>query len=166
MERKPFNPEFVTTSSTVASGDPLPARIEAVGRSVIGAAIEVHRVLGPGLVERVYEEALMYELGILQLSVKRQVEIAVPYKSIMISGQRLDVLVENQVIVELKSVAQVAEVHKAQLLSYLRAAQCPLGLLINFNGTQLRHGIHRVINSSCLGVREHASSSRSLRTSR
>jgi len=124
----------------------LPDHVEETAHQVIGCAIEVHRELGPGLIERLYEDALEYELQEAGLRIGRQVEIVVPYKAIELRGQRIDLIVEDCVIVELKAVESIEPVHKAQLLSYLRAADVPLGLLINFNERALRDGVRRVIN--------------------
>lgn len=111
---------------------------------IIGAAIEVHRVLGAGLLETVYEEALCHEFGLRGLGCRRQVAVEVSYKGIMIQGQRLDLLVENSVVVELKSLTKLPEVAKAQLLSYLKATGLKRGLLINFGEPRLIDGIKRI----------------------
>ena len=113
---------------------------------IIGAAIEVHRLLGPGLLESIYEEALCVELELRGIAFERQVEIDVYYKGRAIKGQRIDLLVERTVIVEIKSVEAVGPVHRKQLLTYLRLTELRLGLLINFNVELIKHGIHRVIN--------------------
>lgn len=139
----------------------LPEWIEEVGRGVLGAAIEVHRELGPGLLESVYEQALLHELGLRGIRAAQQAAINVVYKGVSIQGQRIDLLVEGLVVVELKSIAQVQDVHKAQLLSYLRAGDFPLGYLINFNMRLAKDGIHRIYNE-----RFSVSSSCSLRPSR
>ncbi len=128
----------------------LPSEIEGVVHQVIGAAIEVHRELGPGLLESIYEQALLYELQLRNIQASQQVETDVMYKDTVIKGQRLDLLVENQVVIELKSVTQVLDIHKAQLLSYLRAGNFPVGLLINFNVKLVRDGITRVFNERSL----------------
>jgi GxxExxY protein len=111
---------------------------------IIGAAIEVHRVLGCGLLETIYEEALCHELGLRMLKCQRQILVDVPYKGIVIQGQRLDLLVEDEVVVELKSLAKLPEVAKAQLLSYLKATGLKRGLLINFGEPRLIDGIKRI----------------------
>lgn len=104
---------------------------------IIGAAIEVHRELGPGLLENAYEECLCYELS-------RQVELPVRYKRIRLDcGYRADLLIESCVLVELKAVEAINAVHEAQLLTYLRISQLRVGLLINFNCETLKDGIHR-----------------------
>ncbi|HRQ74105.1 MAG TPA: GxxExxY protein [Phycisphaerales bacterium] len=142
----------------------LPAEIELISHRVIGCAIEVHKELGPGLLERLYEDALVYELREAGIRVEQQLEIIVPYKGVELRGQRLDVLVEGCLVVELKAVSQVTELHRAQLLSYLRAARLPLGLLLNFNVTWLREGLHRVFNERAIPM--ESSSSHSSRPSR
>jgi GxxExxY protein len=114
---------------------------------VIGAAIEVHKALGPGLLESIYETALAMELGERKIEVRRQVEVPVIYKGRRLESHlRLDMLVADQIIVEVKSVEQSLPIHRAQLLSYLRLADKRLGLLINFNEPTLRQSIRRVVN--------------------
>ncbi len=111
---------------------------------VIGAAIEVHRQLGPGLLESAYEVCLSHELRSLGVSHRRQVELPVQYKGIALNaGYRIDLLVEDLVIVELKSVESLTSVHEAQLITYLKLAKKPVGLLINFNTDLLKNGILR-----------------------
>jgi GxxExxY protein len=112
--------------------------------SIISAAIEVHRILGPGLLESVYEEALCVELELRAIPFQRQVEIDVNYKSKVIKGMKLDLVVDGQVIVELKSVARFPEVATAQVISYLRAADLKRGLLLNFGQTRLVDGVKRI----------------------
>ncbi len=111
---------------------------------IIGAAIEVHRVLGPGFLESIYEEALCVELHLRAVNFERQVEVDVNYKGHVIKGQRLDLLVEKEVIVELKSVSSLPEVASAQVLSYLKATGLKRGLLINFGAPRLVDGIKRL----------------------
>ncbi len=116
-------------------------------RRIIGAAIEVHRVLGPGLLESVYETALCYELRAGGLVAHRQVLVPLRYKGLDLkTGSRLDLQVEGRVIVEVKSVEHLHEVHRAQLLTYLRLTNKRLGLLLNFNVKYLRDGMRRIIN--------------------
>lgn len=112
--------------------------------AIIGAAIEVHRVLGPGLLESIYEEALCYELNLRGIQVERQVELGIEYKGVVIRGQRLDILVESQVILELKSVSKLPEVATAQTLSYLKATGLKRALLLNFGAKRLIDGIKRI----------------------
>ena len=111
---------------------------------IIGAAIEVHRILGSGLLESVYEEALCCEFELREIKFQKQVEIDVIYKGKVIKGQRIDLLVENEVIVELKSISKLPEVATAQVLSYLKATGLKRGLLINFGVTKLVDGIKRI----------------------
>jgi GxxExxY protein len=114
---------------------------------IIGAAIEVHRVLGPGLLESAYLACLVYELRQRGFKVLEQVPLPLVYKEVKLDcGYRLDLLVNNAVIVEVKSVESLASVHEAQLLSYLKLADCKIGLLINFNVKMLKHGIKRLAN--------------------
>lgn len=114
---------------------------------VIGAAIEVHKGLGPGLLESAYEECLCYELSQRGIGFKRQVVLPVQYKGVNLeAGYRIDVLVEEMIILELKSVEQIQPIHEAQLLTYLKLADKWLGLLINFNTPVLKNGIRRIVN--------------------
>jgi GxxExxY protein len=111
---------------------------------IIGAAIEVHRVLGPGLLEAIYEEALCVELELRGVRVERQIEVDVIYKGHVIKGQRLDLLVEGQVVIELKAVAKLPDLALAQVLSYLKATGLKRGLLINFGMPRLVDGVKRI----------------------
>ena len=117
----------------------------ALSHAVIGAAIEVHRTLGPGFLESVYEQALCVELELRHIPFDNQVEIGVGYKGRIIGEGRLDILVANALIVELKAVDALAPIHEAQLLSYLKATGHRLGLLMNFNVPILRNSIRRII---------------------
>lgn len=118
-----------------------------VSYKIIGAAIELHRALGPGLLESVYEAALALDLREAGLDVKQQVDVPMRYKSLQFDrGYRLDLLVEDKVIVEIKSIEALAPVHYSQLLTYLRLSERKLGLLINFNSKILKNDIHRVVN--------------------
>jgi GxxExxY protein len=121
----------------------IPARWNATTERVIACAMEVHTRLGPGLAERLYEDALLYELSRAGLAVRRQVVVRVPYKDIVLSELRLDLVVGGGVVVELKCVEHVSDLHLAQLLGYLRAGGMPVGLLINFHTLRLRDGIFR-----------------------
>ncbi len=117
---------------------------EELSSAVIGAAIEVHRELGPGLLESAYEECLCHELTLRKIPFKRQVPQPVSYKGIQLDcGYRLDVMVADQLVLELKSVAETEPIHEAQLLTYLRLSHCKVGLLINFNVPLLKQGIIR-----------------------
>jgi GxxExxY protein len=116
-----------------------------VSESIIGAAIDVHRELGPGLFESVYESCLAYELGKRGLRVERQKTLPVAYKGLLLEqGYRVDLVVERAVLVELKSVEKLQRLHEVQLVSYLRLSGCKVGLLINFNVPVLRQGIRRL----------------------
>ena len=114
---------------------------------MIGAAIEVHRHLGPGFLETVYEEAMAVEMAIRGIGFERQVHIPVTYKGRLISGPQIDLLVEGILVVELKAITGFAPIHVAQVVSYLRAGAYQLGLLINFNVRMLKEGIRRVVSS-------------------
>jgi GxxExxY protein len=119
----------------------------ALSHEIIGAAIEVHRILGPGLLESVYEMALCKELWLRRISVERQCNLPVLYKGGLLDcSVKLDLLVERIVIVEVKSVEKIIHIHRAQLLTYLRLQELWLGLLINFNVEVLRDGVRRVLN--------------------
>lgn len=118
-----------------------------LSRSIIHCAIEVYKGLGPGLIERVYEDALVWEMKKQDLIVNRQVPIKVKYKELEIrNGYFADIIVNNMIILELKAVEKILPVHKAQLLSYLKLAELKLGLLINFHIVRVTDGISRIIN--------------------
>ncbi len=120
--------------------------LNQITKKIIGCAIEVHRDLGPGLLESAYEECLSYELISNGLYIKRQQPTPVIYKDIKLDcGYRIDILVENSVVVELKVVDVLNPVHEAQVLTYMKFANKPLGLLINFNVSLLKDGIRRYI---------------------
>jgi GxxExxY protein len=122
-------------------------QIDRITSTIIGAAIEVHRSLGPGLLESAYEACLVYELTERGLIVEQQKPVPLAYKQVHLDcGYRLDLLVEEQVVVEIKSVERLLPIHQAQLLSYLRLSRNMVGLLINFNTQVLKSGIVRVIN--------------------
>ena len=121
--------------------------LDQFAREVIGAAIEVHRILGPGYLESVYEEALGVELKLRSIEFQRQVPVAVIYKDTKIGEGRLDILVRGRLIVELKAVDNLAPIHEAQVISYLKTTGRQLALLINFNTMLLRDGIKRVVRS-------------------
>ena len=122
-------------------------KLNRITESIIGAAIEVHRALGPGLLESAYEACLTFELVQRGLKVEQQKPLPVVYREVKLDcGYRLDLLVEEAVIVEVKAVDRLAPIHQAQLLSYLRLSGCKVGLLINFNVKVLKDGIRRVVN--------------------
>jgi len=119
---------------------------EELTSEIIGAAIEVHKILGPGMLESAYEECLCYELKQRNLSFKRQQPIPIVYKEIKLEcGYRADIIVEDKIILELKSSEGITPVYEAQILTYMRFAQKRLGLLINFNVTKLTNGLKRYI---------------------
>lgn len=121
--------------------------INEITEQIIGAAIDVHRALGPGLLESVYEGCLAYEINRRSLRVMRQKAIPVTYRGVAIDcGFKIDLLVERRVVVELKAVDRVAPIHEAQILSYLKLSGCRVGLLINFNVTKLEKGVRRFVN--------------------
>ena len=136
-------------------------RFDPVSESIIGAALEVHRELGPGLLESTYAACLRYELARRALPFESEKAVPVRYKDVEIDcSYRLDLVVASTVIVEIKAVARIELVHEAQLLSYLRITGCPIGLLINFNVALLKNGLRRFVR----GFDEE--SSRSSRSSR
>ncbi|WP_339658828.1 GxxExxY protein [uncultured Polaribacter sp.] len=119
-----------------------------ITQKIIGAAIEVHRTLGPGLLESAYQECLFYELKSLGLSVKKEVSLPIIYKEIKLNhGYRIDLLVNDKIVIELKTVESFTDVHFAQILTYLKLGEYPLGLLINFHTKLLKNGIKRFINT-------------------
>jgi GxxExxY protein len=119
----------------------------SLAREAIGAAIEVHRVLGPGLLESAYELALDCELGLRRIRVERQKPVRLEYKGVALGEAfRIDMLLEDLLVLEIKAVDQVVPVHEAQLLTYLRMTGKRLGLLLNFNARVLKDGIRRVAN--------------------
>jgi len=129
----------------MADFETIPESTEQVAASVIEAAFRVHRQLGPGLLESVYEVCLCHELTKLEVAFQRQLVLPVIYDGVHIdAGLRLDLLVENCVIVELKAIDSLLPVHKAQLLTYLKLSQHRLGLLINFNSAKLKDGLKRI----------------------
>ncbi len=122
--------------------------LDGISSAVIGAALEVHRTLGPGFLENIYEQALAVELALRGIAFERQKAIGVLYKGYLIGEGRVDFMFENSLIVELKSVEKLLPVHHAQVLSYLKAVECHVGLLINFHERLLKDGIRRVVLSA------------------
>ena len=119
-------------------------RANSLSYQVIGAAIEVHKALGPGLLESAYEECLCQELKLQNIPFERQVALPIEYKGLTLSaGYRMDIVVDNLVVLELKSVEKLIPIHEAQLITYLRLSKTRLGLLINFNVAVLKQGIKR-----------------------
>jgi len=126
---------------------PTPDQLNAVTEQTIGAAMAVHRALGPGLLESAYEACLAFELRDRGLKVEQQKPLPVVYRGVKLDcGYRLDLLVEDCVIVEVKAIERLTTVQDAQLLSYLRLMACPVGLLLNFHCSMLKNGIRRIVN--------------------
>lgn len=124
------------------------AELDRITETIIGAAIKVHRALGPGLLESAYAACLAFEITESGLKVETEKPLPVLYRQVKLDcGYRLDLLVEEKVIVELKAVDRLMPIHQAQLLSYLKISGISVGLLINFNVTLLKHGIQRVVNN-------------------
>lgn len=121
--------------------------LNEITKIIIGAAINVHKELGPGLLESAYEACLIYELVSKNLKIERQKSLPIKYKGIQLDcGYRIDLLVENKIIVEIKAVEKLEHIHEAQLLSYLKLSGLEVGLLINFNVKFLKNGIRRLVN--------------------
>jgi GxxExxY protein len=131
----------------MAMGNEDRVRINSITETIIGAAIEVHRALGPGLLESAYEQCLCHELALRSVNFERQVPLPVAYKEILLDcGYRIDILVAKLVIVELKTVETLIPLHEAQLLTYLKLYNAPIGLLINFQVPVLKDGLKRIAN--------------------
>lgn len=125
---------------------PLIVRADRLSREIIGAAIEVHRIKGPGLLESIYEKCLLRELSLRQINAVNQRLVKIEYKGFVFEEQlRFDLLIEDCLLLELKSVQEILPIHKAQLLSYMKLLDVPLGLLINFHEMKLVDGVHRMI---------------------
>ena len=123
-------------------------RENQISEAILGGAIEVHRELGPGLLESAYEQCLCHELSLRGLSFRRQVDLPVQYKGVKLDcGYRMDIVVEDLVVVELKAVGELLPLHQAQLLTYLKLSKRSLGLLINFNVRLLKEGIKRIVHN-------------------
>ncbi len=124
-----------------------PYGTSSLTKSIIGCAIRVHRAIGPGVFESIYSECLMYELKRAELSFERERQVPLIYKGVRLEAKfYVDFIVENKVIVELKSVAEVAEIHECQVLTQLKLTALPVGLLINFNVPLLVDGVKRIVN--------------------
>jgi len=127
--------------------DPIPVHTEDIAKAILDSAFQIHTALGPGLLESVYAACMVHELKLRGITVKSQVTLPVIYKGMKVdSGFRLDLLVDDSVVVEIKSTEDISAVYRAQLLTYLRLSNIRLGLLINFNVVHLRDGIKRIIN--------------------
>lgn len=119
-----------------------------ITEAVIGCAIKVHRSLGPGLLESVYEECMSYELRKANLQIERQKPLPLVYEEVKLDcGYRLDFMINNKVVVEIKAIEALSDIHLAQILTYLRVSGCKVGLLINFNVLKLTNGLKRVVNN-------------------
>ncbi len=135
-------------SMNIHRGDAEARSFDELSEKVIGACIEIHRHLGPGLLESAYEECLCHELSLAGVKFERQKTLPVSYKSVKLDcDYRLDVVLEGSLIVELKTVDQLLPIHEAQLLTYLKLSGISLGLLINFNVPTLKQGLKRIVNS-------------------
>jgi GxxExxY protein len=118
-----------------------------LSKLVFDAGLKVHKVLGPGLLESAYEECMFYELSKLNLKVEKQKALPLIYENVKLDvGYRVDLLIENKLIIEIKSVEALNDLHLAQILTYLRLSDCKLGLLINFNTVLYKNGVKRVVN--------------------
>lgn len=119
-----------------------------ISKIIFDAALKVHKVLGPGLLESSYEECLFYELKKTGLKIEKQKALPLVYEEVKLDiGYRIDLIVENKVIIELKAVEMLHDVHLAQVLTYLKLSNCKLGMLINFNVLLIKNGIRRVVNN-------------------
>lgn len=150
LKKKPIQRKIWSLSrpSKMKRRDAETQSFRAITEQVIGACIEIHKHLGPGLLESAYEECLCYELSALGINFERQKTLPVKYKTVSLDcGYRLDLVVENKIILELKTVENLLPIHEAQLLTYLKLSGLTLGLLINFNVPVLKNGIKRIVNN-------------------
>ncbi|MBI4232662.1 GxxExxY protein [Candidatus Peregrinibacteria bacterium] len=120
-------------------------KLNTITEKIIGSAIEVHKQLGPGLLEQVYHHALCHEFDLKKIEYQREVAVDVVYKGKKIRGQKLDFIVERSIVIEIKSIEYLGKIHEAQLITYLRFSKKRLGLLINFNVKRLIEGVRRII---------------------
>ena len=125
--------------------EPVPEEVEVVATAVIGAAIEVHRHLGPGFIERIYHEALCQELQLRGIPYERECAVVVNYKGVAITGQRMDLIVGRRLVVELKAASRLDPIHEAKLISYVRTIGLRLGLLLNFSCRTMKEGVKRIV---------------------
>ena len=147
MREPKSKPEIAEVAEAAETPAPRALGLNRLTEIIIGAAIEVHRATGPGLMESVYEQCLCYELSQRGLRFQRQVELPVKYKGIKLDcGFRMDMVVEDAVVLELKTVDQLLPIHSAQLLTYLKLSGKKVGLLINFNEPVLKRGLKRIAN--------------------
>jgi GxxExxY protein len=141
-------PIFALTSGMVLIGT---AEVNHVTGLIIRAAVEVHRALGPGLLESAYQACLVYELRALELSVEHDIRLPLNYKAVKLDrGYKIDVRVNGCVVVELKCVSKLTAIHDAQLITYLKLTDCPMGLLLNFNVALMKHGIRRGVHPNMM----------------
>ncbi|MEZ6046823.1 MAG: GxxExxY protein [Planctomycetaceae bacterium] len=125
---------------------PISDEVDLLAKNVVDSAFQVHRELGPGLLESVYQTCLCYELSLRKIKFEKELLLPVRYKQLQLeSGLRLDLLIESSIIVELKSVEKVLPIHEAQILTYLKLTGCRLGFLINFNEVRIKDGIKRIV---------------------
>ena len=137
----------MTTTEITENTEKAKAPVNELTEQIIAAAMDVHRALGPGLLESTYEACLVHELEVRGLHVERQKSLPVTYKGVQLDcGYRIDLLVAHQVVVELKAVQAVEPLHEAQILSYLKLSGCHVGLLINFNVNMIKNGLRRLVN--------------------
>lgn len=129
----------------VTDFEPVPKEVEGWAKALLDAAFEVHTLLGPGFLERIYEDALCHEIALRAIPFERQKQILIPYKDLQLVGRRLDLLVAGQVIAEIKAIDTLHPLHQAQLISYLKATNLRLGFLLNFNTRRLKDGIRRIV---------------------
>ena len=128
-------------------GDAEARRLDLLTEQVIGACIEVHRTLGPGLLESAYEECLCHELSLRKIRFERQVPLPVQYKAVKLDcGYRMDLVIEKRIVIELKTVESLLPIHEAQLLTYLKLSGIKCGLLVNFHVPLLKSGLKRIVN--------------------
>jgi GxxExxY protein len=122
--------------------------IEDIGNKILGASIKVHSALGPGLLESAYQKCLAHELNRMRLKIKCEVFLPILYEDVLIdAGYRIDMIIEDKVIIENKTVERLLPIHEAQLLTYLKMKNCRLGFLLNWNVTLMKDGIRRLINN-------------------
>lgn len=155
MENKEFSKELEKKDTTVyhegherneENNNKNNVKFDELSNKFIGLAIEVHRELGPGLLESTYKHCLAYELSHAKINFKAEAELPVKYKNLQIScGYRIDLLIDNQLIVELKSVDKIHPIHEAQILTYMKLSKIKIGLLVNFNENTLKNGIKRFV---------------------
>lgn len=137
----------VLLTAEIAENAEMEEIINSITSSIIGAAVNVHRELGPGLLESTYEACLVHELAQEGIKVERQKALPVVYRGVRLDcGYRIDLLVQGQVVVEVKAVGRLEPIHRAQVLSYLKLSGCKVGLLINFNVKMLKDGVCRLVN--------------------